>query len=75
MQCEWFPELPPAAPDPWRRGKENWLERVMRLFGSAVRWAFNRFVGGRTEAARGKPAGVSRSLWGWRGKKNLCAGL
>jgi len=61
VQCEWFPDLPPAdsMADPWRRGEENWLETEMRLFGSAVRWAFNRLVGGLTRAARGKPAAAA----------------
>jgi len=56
VQCEWFPDLPPATPDPWRRGEENWLETEMRLFGSAMRTAFNRLAGSLTRAACGKPA-------------------
>jgi IS605 OrfB family transposase len=61
VQCEWFPDLPPAdsMADPWRRGEENWLETEMRLFGSAVRWAFNRLVSGLTRAARNKPAAAA----------------
>ena len=61
VQCEWFPDLPPAmeTPDPWRRGEENRLETEMRLFGSAVRTAFNQLAGGLTGAARGKPATAS----------------
>ena len=48
VQCEWFPDLPPAmeTPDPWRRGEENRLETEMLLFGSAVRTAFNQLAGG-----------------------------
>ena len=61
VQCEWFPDLPPAmeTPDPWRRGEENRLETEMRLFGSAVRTAFNQLAGGLTRAARGKPTTAS----------------
>ena len=56
VQCEWFPAEPPAggAPDPWRRGQESWLETEARLFGSAVRTAFNHLVEGLTRTARGK---------------------
>jgi len=61
VQCEWFPDLPPAdsMTDPWQRGVENVLETEMRLFGSAVRWAFNRLVGSLPMAARSKPAAAA----------------
>ena len=62
VQCEWFPVRPTEVrPDPWRRGDETWLETEARLFGSAVRTAFNRLAEGLTRSARGKatppPAG------------------
>ena len=57
VQCEWFPVAAPAGdmPDSWRRGKASWLETEARLFGSAVRRAFNRLADGLTKRARGKP--------------------
>ena len=62
VQCEWFPAEPTEVrPDPWRKGEEGWLETEARLFGAAVRTAFNRLAEGLTRAARGKattpPAG------------------
>ena len=58
VQCEWFPADPPAGEvsDSWRRGDEGWLETEARLFGAAVRTAFNRLAEGLTRAARGKSA-------------------
>ena len=58
VQCEWFPVDPPAGdmPDSWRRGEESWLETEARLFGSAVRTAFNRLADGLTKRARHQPA-------------------
>ena len=57
VQCEWFPGDPPAGrvPDPWRRGQEGWLETEARLFGSAMRTAFNRLTEGLTKAVRTRP--------------------
>jgi len=46
VQSEWFPVAPSGQPDPWRRGEETWLETEARLFGAAVRTAFNRLVDG-----------------------------
>ena len=56
IQCEWFPAEPSAGEvlDPWRRGDEGWLETEARLFGDAIRTAFNRMVEGLTKAARGR---------------------
>ena len=58
VQCEWFPADPPAGEvrDSWQRGDEGWLETEARLFGAAVRTAFNRLAEGLTRAARGKSA-------------------
>ena len=43
VQCEWFPAEPSeeSPTDPWRRGDAGWLETEARLFGTAVRTAFN----------------------------------
>ncbi len=63
MQCERFPAEPSKErqADPWRRGEETWLETEVRLFGAAMRTAFNRLAEGLTRAARRKasapPAG------------------
>ena len=45
--------------DPGRRGEETWLETEARLFGAAVRTAFNRLANGLTKAARSTVATLS----------------
>lgn len=59
VRCEWFPAEPSKEerpPDPWCQGEGRWRETEARLFGAALRTAFNRLPDGLTRATRDKVA-------------------